>query len=102
MTSSPAAPGGTSRPTSTPWLAHALAAHRGHYADPATREAAAGLLPQPVLAHAALLSTLARLVPAAAPGKLAVAARLAAADPEATAALLTRAAEPADAAGSPA
>jgi hypothetical protein len=25
------------------WLAHALAAHRGHYRDPAAREAAAGL-----------------------------------------------------------
>ncbi|MEU3955221.1 hypothetical protein AB0F45_23365 [Streptomyces achromogenes] len=85
------------------WLARALAAHRGHYADPAAREAAAGLLPQPVLAHAALLSALARLVPAAAPGELAVAARLAAADPEATAglaALLTRATEPADPTGS--
>ncbi|QIS76346.1 hypothetical protein HB370_41180 [Streptomyces sp. DSM 40868] len=85
------------------WLARALAAHRGHYADPAAREAAAGLLPQPVLAHAALLSALARLVPAAAPGELAVAARLAAADPEATAglaALLTRAAEPGDPTGS--
>ncbi|MFF5257179.1 hypothetical protein ACFY4K_34895 [Streptomyces leeuwenhoekii] len=76
------------------WLGRALAAHRGHYADPAAREAAAGLLPQPVLAHAALLSALTRLVPAAAPGELAVTARLAAADPEATAdlaALLTRA-----------
>lgn len=87
------------------WLARALATHRGHYADPAAREtAAAGLLPQPVLAHAALLSALARLVPAAAPGELAVAAQLAAADPEATAglaALLTRAAGPADLAGSP-
>ncbi|GGX29654.1 hypothetical protein [Streptomyces chryseus] len=85
------------------WLARALAAHLGHYADPAAREAAAGLLPQPVLAHAALLSALARLVPAAAPGELAFAARLAAADPEATAdlaALLTRATEPADPAGS--
>ncbi|MGA5425106.1 hypothetical protein [Streptomyces lavendulocolor] len=87
------------------WLARSLAAHRRHYADPAAREAAADLLPQPVLAHAALLSTLAHLVPAAAPGELAVAARLAAADPEATAglaALLTRATEPADPAGSPA
>ncbi|MFF5475356.1 hypothetical protein [Streptomyces achromogenes] len=76
------------------WLARALAAHRGHYADPAAREAAAGLLPQPVLAHAALLSALARLVPAAAPGELAFAARLAAAEPEAAgelAVLLARA-----------
>ncbi|MFD5098902.1 hypothetical protein [Streptomyces albidochromogenes] len=87
------------------WLARALAAYRGHYADPAAREAAAGLLPQPVLAHAALLSVLARLVPAAVPGQLAFAARLAAADPEATAdlaALLTGATEPADPTGSPA
>ncbi|MFJ4633476.1 hypothetical protein [Streptomyces sp. NPDC088847] len=30
------------------WLTHALAAHRGHYRDPAAREAAAGLLPPPV------------------------------------------------------
>lgn len=87
------------------WLARALAARRGHYADPAAREAAAGLLPQPVLVHAALLSALARLVPAAAPGELAFAARLAVAEPEATAdlaALLTRAAGPADSTGSPA
>ncbi|MEV5242923.1 hypothetical protein AB0K89_28000 [Streptomyces cinnamoneus] len=87
------------------WLARALAAHRGHYADPAAREAAAGLLPQPVLAHAALLSALARLVPHAAPAQLAFAARLATAEPEATtdlAALLTRAAGPADSTGSPA
>ncbi|MGW2956724.1 hypothetical protein [Streptomyces eurythermus] len=87
------------------WLARALAAHRGHYADPAARETATGLLPQPVLAHAALLSALTRLVPAAAPGELAFAARLAAADTEATAdlaALLTRTVGPADPAGSPA
>lgn len=87
------------------WLAHALAAHRGHYAGPAAREAAAGLLPQPGLAHAALLSALARLVPTAVPGELAFAARLATAEPEATAdlaALLTRATEPADTDGRPA
>ncbi|MEU6594701.1 hypothetical protein ABZ923_36830 [Streptomyces sp. NPDC046881] len=30
------------------WLAQAMAAHRGHYAHPAAREAAAGLLPQSV------------------------------------------------------
>ncbi|MFE5512233.1 hypothetical protein ACFQ9J_16735 [Streptomyces sp. NPDC056529] len=29
------------------WLAHALATHRGHYADPATRDTAVGLLPEP-------------------------------------------------------
>jgi hypothetical protein len=87
------------------WLAHALAAHLGHYAAPAAREAAAHLLPQPVLAHAALLAELARLVPVAGVDQLAFAARLATADPEATAdlaAFLTRATEPAETAGSPA
>ncbi|WP_258053497.1 hypothetical protein [Streptomyces sp. Ru72] len=87
------------------WPAHALAAILGHYADPAARETAAGLLPQPVLALAALLAELARLVPAAGVDQVAFAARLAAADPEATAGLaafLTRATEPADTAGSPA
>ncbi|MEV7470859.1 hypothetical protein AB0O20_30795 [Streptomyces kronopolitis] len=39
------------------WLAHALAAHRGHYGDPAAREDAAGLLTPPVLAHAAARRT---------------------------------------------
>ncbi|MET7648160.1 hypothetical protein ABZS83_31945 [Streptomyces sp. NPDC005426] len=29
------------------WLAHALAAHLGHYRDPAAREAAASLLTDP-------------------------------------------------------
>ncbi|MDQ1022255.1 hypothetical protein [Streptomyces afghaniensis] len=84
------------------WLAHALASHLGHYRDPAAREAAAGILPQHVLAHAALLAELARLAPAACVDQL-VAARLAAADPEATAdlaAFLTRATEPAGAEGS--
>ncbi|MEU0343942.1 hypothetical protein ABZ092_34600 [Streptomyces bobili] len=84
------------------WLAHALAAHRGHYADPAAREAAAGLLPPPVLAHAALLAELARLVPDAGPGQLVFAARLTAADPEAAAdlaAFLTRATGTTDPAG---
>ncbi|MGW0425098.1 hypothetical protein [Streptomyces sp. NPDC003015] len=32
------------------WLAHALAAHLGHYRDPAAREAAADLLPTHLLA----------------------------------------------------
>nr|WP_238842355.1 hypothetical protein [Streptomyces sp. FR1] len=76
------------------WLAHALAAHRGHYADPAAREAAAGLLPPPVLAHAALLAELARLVPGADVDELTFAARLATTEPEAAGALadfLTRA-----------
>ncbi|WP_327328663.1 hypothetical protein OG735_41060 (plasmid) [Streptomyces sp. NBC_01210] len=45
------------------WLAHALAAHLGHYRDSAARQAAASLLSPPVLAHAALLAELARLVP---------------------------------------
>ncbi|MFI7360491.1 hypothetical protein ACIBTP_42180 [Streptomyces avidinii] len=47
------------------WLAVALAAHRGHYADPAAREEATALLPARVLAQAALLSELTRLVPGA-------------------------------------
>ncbi|WP_327330510.1 hypothetical protein OG265_37075 (plasmid) [Streptomyces sp. NBC_01208] len=76
------------------WLAHALAAHRGHYRDPAAREAAAGLLTLPVLAHAALLAELARLVPGADVDQLTFAGRLAATEPEAAdelAAFLTRA-----------
>ncbi|WP_037628980.1 MULTISPECIES: hypothetical protein [Streptomyces] len=81
------------------WLAHALAAHRGHYRDPVARETAAGLLPPPVLAHAALLAGLARLVPGADVDELAFAARLATTEPEAAgalAALLARATPPAD------
>jgi hypothetical protein len=66
------------------WLAHALAAHIGHYADPAAREAAADLLPTYLLAHAALLTELAHLAPGAGVDQLAFAARLTAADPEAT------------------
>ncbi|MFI9588687.1 hypothetical protein ACIHCQ_44570 [Streptomyces sp. NPDC052236] len=76
------------------WLAHALAAHRGHYADPAARVTAADLLPTHLLAHAALLTELAHLVPGAGVDQLAFAARLAAADPEASgdlAAFLARA-----------
>lgn len=76
------------------WLAHALAAHLGHYRDPAAREDAAGLLTPPVLAHAALLAELARLVPGADVDQLAFAARLAITEPEAAGALaafLTRA-----------
>ncbi|MFD3680462.1 hypothetical protein [Streptomyces sp. NPDC058613] len=79
------------------WLAHALAAHLGHYRDPAAREEAAGLLTPPVLAHAALLAELARLVPGADVDvdvdELAFAARIATTEPEAAsalAALLTR------------
>jgi hypothetical protein len=69
------------------WLAHALAAHLGHYADPAAREAAADLLPPPLLTHAALLAELAHLAPGADVGQLAFAARLAATAPEAAGAL---------------
>lgn len=76
------------------WLAHALAAHLGHYRDPAACEEAAGLLTPPVLAHAALLAELARLVPGADVDQLAFVARLATTEPEAVGALaafLTRA-----------
>ncbi|MFI8164166.1 hypothetical protein ACIF6I_33815 [Streptomyces microflavus] len=69
------------------WLARALAAHLGHYRDPAAREEAVGLLTPPVLAHAALLAELVRLVPGTDIGQLAFAARLATTEPEATAAL---------------
>ncbi|MFF8790880.1 hypothetical protein [Streptomyces sp. NPDC015125] len=76
------------------WLAHALAGRRGHYRDPGARKEAASLLPPPVLAHAALLAELARLVPGADIDQLAFVGRLATAEPEAAgelAALLTRA-----------
>ncbi|MCX5079258.1 hypothetical protein OHA84_38620 (plasmid) [Streptomyces sp. NBC_00513] len=79
------------------WLARALAAHRGHYADPAAREAAAGLLHPPVLAHAALLAALTQLVAGVDVDQLPFAARLATADSEAAgelAAFLTRAIPP--------
>ncbi|WP_327419648.1 hypothetical protein [Streptomyces sp. NBC_01233] len=69
------------------WLAHALATHRGHYRDPAAREAAAGLLTPPVLAHAALLGELLRLVPGAGADELAFAATLATTEPEAVGSL---------------
>ncbi|MFB7499308.1 hypothetical protein ACFC09_32260 [Streptomyces sp. NPDC056161] len=65
------------------WLAHALVARLGHYRAPAACEAAAGLLTPPVLAHAALLAELARLVPGVDVAQLAFAARLATAEPEA-------------------
>ncbi|KPI00006.1 hypothetical protein OK074_5954 [Actinobacteria bacterium OK074] len=80
------------------WLARALATHLGHYRDPAAREEAAGLLTPPVLAHAALLAELARLVPGVDFDQLAFAARLATTEPEAAGALaafLTRALTPA-------
>lgn len=76
------------------WLARALAADRGHYADPAAREASAGLLRPHVLAHAALIAALTQLV-ADANVDLSFAARLATADAEAAdelAAFLARAA----------
>ncbi|MET7855064.1 hypothetical protein ABZT48_44575 [Streptomyces avermitilis] len=66
------------------WLAHALAANLGHYAEPAARAAAADRLPTHLLAHAALLTELAHLAPGAGVDQLAFAARLTAADPEAT------------------
>ncbi|MFD3485015.1 hypothetical protein [Streptomyces sp. NPDC058665] len=73
------------------WPAHALAAHLGHYRDPAARAEAAGLLTPPVVAHAALLAELARLVPGAGADvdidELAFAARLATTEPEAAGAL---------------
>ncbi|MFJ9690455.1 hypothetical protein ACIRRX_32810 [Streptomyces bacillaris] len=76
------------------WLARALTTHLGYYRDPAAREAAAGLLTPPVLAHAALLAGLLRLVPGVDVGQLAFAARLATTEPEAAgdlAAFLSRA-----------
>ncbi|GGQ34165.1 hypothetical protein [Streptomyces roseolilacinus] len=68
------------------WLAHALATHSGHYADPAARAAAVGLLPVPVRARAALLAALAR-TGAPVDGDLEFVGRLAQADPRATTAL---------------
>ncbi|MCF3143804.1 hypothetical protein IQ293_11185 [Streptomyces platensis] len=76
------------------WLARALAAQLGHYRTPGARDAAAGLLPLPVLTHAALLAALARLVPAAEVDEMVFAGQLASAEPEAAGALaafLTRA-----------
>ncbi|MDW4918819.1 hypothetical protein [Streptomyces californicus] len=60
------------------WLARNLATHRGHYRGPA-----AGLLTPPVLAYAALLAELRRLVPNAGIDELAFAARLTTTEPEA-------------------
>ncbi|SEG94814.1 hypothetical protein SAMN05216223_13131 [Actinacidiphila yanglinensis] len=67
------------------WFAHALATHRGHYREPAARQAAADLLTRPVLTHAALLAALTRLQPGVDVDRLGFAGRLAAADPEAAA-----------------
>ncbi|MEU0103489.1 hypothetical protein [Streptomyces sp. NPDC006267] len=69
------------------WLAHALVAHLGHYRAPDARETAVGLLPPPVLAHAALLAELVRPVPGTDVDQLAFAARLAATEPEAAGSL---------------
>jgi len=79
------------------WLAHALAVHVGHYADPAARTAGADLLPDEVTVHAALLSALAHLTPAAGVDQPAFVARLAQADPNATAQLTDFLAQAADA-----
>ncbi|GAA1554308.1 hypothetical protein [Streptomyces globosus] len=68
------------------WLARALATHSGHYADPAARAAAVGLLPVPVRARAALLAALAR-TGTPIDGDLEFVGRLAQADPDATTAL---------------
>ncbi|MFE9469328.1 hypothetical protein ACFYNW_38095 [Streptomyces virginiae] len=85
-TSSPAARAGTSRPTSmpgspTPWprTAGTTAARPPARPPPA--------LTPPVLAHAALLGELRRLVPSAGADQLEFAARLAATEPEAVGAL---------------
>ncbi|MGC5400703.1 hypothetical protein ACPXCP_33775 [Streptomyces sp. DT20] len=69
------------------WLARSLAAHLGHYRDPAAREEATGLLTPPLLAHAALLTELSHLAPGVAVDQLAFAARLAATEPKAVGAL---------------
>lgn len=69
------------------WFAYALTEHLGHYRDPTARQDAAGLLPAPVLAHAALLTELARLLPCVGVDQLAFAARLAQTEPAATAQL---------------
>ncbi|MFJ1878203.1 hypothetical protein [Streptomyces chartreusis] len=71
------------------WLAHALAGHLGHYRDSAAREAAVSLLPPAVLAHAALLAELARLILGTHADQLAFAGRLATTEPEAADALAT-------------
>ncbi|OKI51972.1 hypothetical protein AMK17_32455 [Streptomyces sp. CB00072] len=63
------------------WLARALAAHLGHYRDPGRTRGSRRPAP------AALLAELARLVPGTDIGQLVFAARIATAEPEATAAL---------------
>ncbi|MFD5752217.1 hypothetical protein [Streptomyces sp. NPDC127033] len=81
------------------WLAQAFADRFGHYADLATRRAAADSLPDQVRAHAVLLAALARTGAPAAVGELEFAGRLAQAAPDATRALaawLARVLVPAD------
>ncbi|GLW19819.1 hypothetical protein Stsp01_65620 [Streptomyces sp. NBRC 13847] len=86
--------GGYAQADGDGWLAHALAAHLGHYRDPGALDAAAGLLSPPLLAHAALHAELAHLAPGTDIGQLAFAARVATTEPEAAsdlAAFLARA-----------
>ncbi|MEU7297072.1 hypothetical protein AB0A76_28365 [Streptomyces exfoliatus] len=71
LRSRPREPAGTSRPTSTPGSLAPWPRTSGT-TDPAAREAAVGLLAPPVLAHAALLAELARLVPRARADELAL------------------------------
>ncbi|MGA4837323.1 hypothetical protein [Streptomyces sp. G45] len=78
---------GDHHPVVEGWLAQAFADRSGHYADPATRTAAADSLPDRVRAHAALLTALARTGAPVADGDLEFAGRLAQADPDATTAL---------------
>ncbi|MGA4803526.1 hypothetical protein [Streptomyces lavendulocolor] len=78
---------GDYHPVVDSWLAQAFADRSGHYADPATRTAAADSLPDRVRAHAALLTALARTGAPAADGDLEFVGRLAQADPDATTAL---------------
>lgn len=68
------------------WLAHSLATHSGHYADPTVRATAASSLPGLVRARAALLAALARTGEPV-DGDLEFVGRLAQADPAATTAL---------------
>ncbi|MEU3602288.1 hypothetical protein ABZ714_26750 [Streptomyces sp. NPDC006798] len=70
------------------WLARALAAGSGHYADPAARTAADDSLPMEVRAHAALLAALSATGgPATDTDGLEFAGLLATADPDAAASL---------------
>jgi hypothetical protein len=75
------------RPTSTPGSPTRSPRTSGTTATRPAREAAADLLTPPVLAHAALLAELARLVPGTDVDQLAFAARLATTEPEGAGAL---------------